>query len=65
MKTILEFGGIFFLITGIKATKAIIIPEMEPRRSAIEVFWKNIPKLMTASSHKGRKIVARESTGYL
>ncbi len=65
MKTIVLLGGMFFLITGIKATNAIIIAEIEATRSAIDGSWKNIPMLMTASSHKGKKIDAKESIGYL
>jgi hypothetical protein len=35
MNTISGFGGIFYLIVGINATKATIKPEIEPILSAI------------------------------
>jgi hypothetical protein len=48
-----------------RATNAIIIPEIEPIRSAMLVLWKKMPKLMIAKSHNGMKIVAKDTNGYL
>lgn len=65
MKTIPGLGGISSLIVGIRATKATIIPAIEPILSAKLPFWKNIPKLIRASSQRGKKIVAKDTNGYL
>lgn len=65
MKTILGFGGIWSLIVGIKATKAIIKAAIEAILSAKLLSWKKIPKLMMASNQRGRKMVARATIGNL
>jgi hypothetical protein len=65
MNTIFGLGGIIYLIVGIKATNAIIIPEIDPTLSPMLVFWKNIPKFITAKIHKGKNIVAKYTDGYL
>ena len=62
---IFGFGGICYLIVGIKATKAIINAAILAILSANTLFWKNIPKFITPKSHKGKKIVAIVTIGYL
>jgi len=58
-------GGIWSLIVGIKATKAIINEAIEAILSAKVLSWKKIPKLMIANSHNGKKIVAKATKGNL
>ncbi len=65
MNTILGLGGICSLITGIKFTKATINAAIEPILSDKAYPWKKIPKLIRASNHKGRKIVAIATEGNL
>lgn len=65
MNTIFGFGGMFYRIVGMSAMYAIIMPEIEPIRSPTDVFWKKMLRLMTAKSHNGRKIVAKDTDGYL
>lgn len=65
INTIRGLGGMFSLMVGIRATKAIIIPDIEPTLSPIDVFWKNIDKLITANNHNGKNIVANVSNGNL
>ncbi len=50
---------------GINAIKAIIRAEMDPILSPNELSWKNMPKLMTARSKSGKKIVAITVKGSL
>ena len=65
MNTILGFGGICYRITGIKFTKATINAAIDPILSDKASPWKNIPKLIKASNHNGRKIVAMATDGNL
>lgn len=65
MKTIRGFGGIWSRIVGINATKAIIKAAIDAILSDKVLSWKNIPKLMIAKSHNGRKIVAKATVGNL
>lgn len=64
-KVILGLGGRAYLITGNKATKAIIKADKLPIRSPNPVSWKNIPRLMIPKSHKGIKIVNSVTKGNL
>lgn len=50
---------------GIKAAKAIIRAEIDPILSPNELSWKNIPRLITAKSKSGKKIVAITVKGSL
>lgn len=61
----LGFGGRAYLITGIKATKAIMRAAREPMRSPSVVSWKKIPKFMMPSSQSGIKIVDSVTKGNL
>jgi hypothetical protein len=65
MNTILGLGGIWSLMVGINATKEIRIEAIEAIRSLSPLFWKKIPKFITASNQRGRKIVANETYGNL
>ena len=62
---ILELGGILILITGIKATKAIIKLAIDIMRLAKLDYWKNMPKFKSANSHNGKKMLAIEVKGNL
>ncbi len=61
----LGLGGIYDLMVGIRATKAIIKADILPTRSSILLSWKKIPKLIIPSNHKGKKIVAIATIGNL
>lgn len=58
-------GGSYDLIVGTKATKAIITPAIEAIRSCRLLTWKNIPKFIMLSNHRGKKIVTTVTRGYL
>ena len=61
----LGFGGNCYLITGIKATKAIIRPAKLPIRSASPVSWKKIPKFIIPNNQSGTKMVNIPTEGNL
>jgi hypothetical protein len=65
MKTIFGYGGIWLRTVGINATKAIITVDIEATLSARLFSWKNITRLMIASSHSGRNITAIDTYGNL
>lgn len=65
MNKTVGFGGICYLITGIKPTKAIIKVAREPIRLDKEGSWKNMPKFTQLSKYSGINIVAKVSPGYL
>lgn len=64
-KVTLGLGGNYCLITGSKATKAIISADKEPILSPKPLSWKNIPRLIMPSNHKGIKIVDKVTNGNL
>lgn len=65
MNTIFGLGGIYDLMVGIRATKAIIKADILPILSSMLLSWKKIPKLIIPNSHRGKKIVAIATIGNL
>lgn len=59
------FGGKASLITGIRATNAIISAERLPILSAKFESWKNTPKFKIPKSQRGIKIVNSVTVGNL
>lgn len=54
-----------YLMVGISEIKAIIKDAIDAIRYESDSPWKNMPKLITANDHKGKKIVANEAIGCL
>ncbi len=65
MNTIFGFGGICYLIVGIKATNEISRADKFWILFDKFYVWKNIPKFIILNKNKGKKIVAIATKGYL